>query len=307
MKLANLNLECNAVLAPIAGYSDVGFRKVCAELGAGLTYTEMVSAKGLCYGGEKSLELLCTTDSEKLKAVQIFGSDPYFMQKTAEHDAIQKFDLIDINMGCPVPKIVKIGEGSALLKNIPLAQEIVKATCKGAKPVSVKTRIGFEENSFVGVDFAKAMEDAGACAITIHGRTRAQMYSGKADWNAIAKIVASVNIPVFANGDVFCLQDYHDILNATGCDGVMLARGALGNPFLFAQIAGKTCTPSLKEIICEHIATMRQFHNENYVLSNFKKHLVCYAKGMPNGKQIKLQAFACQSTDELISTIEQYF
>ncbi|MEG1609205.1 MAG: tRNA dihydrouridine synthase DusB, partial [Clostridia bacterium] len=307
LKIANINLPSNAVLAPIAGFSDVGFRKICADLGASLTYTEMVSAKGLCYNGEKTLELLNTTASEKIVAVQIFGNDPDFMQRAAEHPALAKFDIIDINMGCPVPKIVKNGEGSALLNNIPLAQKVVEATCRAGKPVTVKTRIGFEQNSFVGVDFAKAMQDSGASAITIHGRTRAQMYSGKADWSAIAKIVQSVSIPVFANGDVFCKQDYIDIVEATGAAGVMIARGAIGNPFIFADISEKKTSATLQSVMLEHISTMRQFHPQQYVLNNFKKHLAAYAKGTPTAKEAKLKGFACESVDELLEVIKQYF
>ncbi|MEG1535604.1 MAG: tRNA dihydrouridine synthase DusB [Clostridia bacterium] len=308
MKLATLDLPSQAVLAPIAGYSDVGFRKICATLGAGLTYTEMVSAKGLCYDSENTLDLLATTDSEKLKAVQIFGAEPYYIEKATCHKSLEKFDLIDINMGCPMQKIVKNGEGSALLNKPELAEEVVRSACRGPKPVSVKIRLGFGENEFVAVDFAKRMQDAGACAITVHGRTRAQMYTGNADWEKIAQVAQAVTIPVFANGDVKSVDDFHKILQTTGAQGVMLARGALGHPTIFAEIAGKDITNiRLSDLIVTHLDTMLDFHSDKYVLNNFKKHIAYYSLGKRNAKQIKLTAYACHNCDELRDVIRTMF
>lgn len=295
------------VLAPIAGYSDVGFRKVCAERGADITYTEMISAKGLVYGSDKTEDLLNTTDSEKVKCVQIFGSEPYFIQKAVEHDALQKFDFIDINMGCPVPKIVKNGEGSALLENVPLACEVVKAALKGGKPVTVKFRLGVDEGHIVAVDFAKAMEDAGASALTVHGRTRKQLYSGKADWHKIAEVKRAVSIPVFANGDITDKTSYDEAMRITGCDGAMIARGALGNPKIFSDLKGITLEDySLKKDILTHLDTLLSFHRENYVLANFKKHIAYYTRGLKGQKQIKLSAFEAKSIEELRRVIEQF-
>lgn len=296
------------VFAPIAGYSDVGARKVSAMRGADMTYTEMVSAKGLVYGSEKTEDLLRTTESEKVKCVQIFGSEPYYISKAVEHKALAKFDVIDINMGCPVPKIVKNGEGSALLENIPLAQEVVKSARVAGKPVTVKYRIGVRDNNIIAVDFGKAMQDAGASAITVHGRTREQMYSGKADWNEIAKVKRAVDIPVFVNGDIVDRKSYQEAMETTGCDGAMIARGALGNPKIFSDVKGINIEGySLKQDILTHLQTMLEFHHPNFVACNFKKHLAYYCRGMRGQRQIKLDAYMCKSIDDIRGVIDRYF
>lgn len=296
------------VLPPIAGYSDVGFRKVCAMRGADMTYTEMISAKGLVYGSDKTEDLLHTTFSEKIKCVQIFGSEPDFIRRAVEHKALEKFDVIDINMGCPVPKIVRNGEGSALLENIPLACEVVKAALCGKRPVTVKFRIGVTSDKIIAVDFAKAMQDAGASAITVHGRTRAQLYSGKADWETIAKVKSAVDIPVYVNGDITDKASYDEAMRISGADGAMIARGALGNPLIFSEI--KNCVPdgySLKADILTHFDTLLEYHHPAYVLANFKKHIAYYCRGMQGQKQIKLAGFETKSIDEMRDVIEKYF
>ena len=296
------------VFAPIAGYSDVGMRRLCAMRGADMTVTEMISAKGLVYGSDKTEDLLHTTDSEKIKCVQIFGSEPYFISKAVEHKALEKFDVIDVNMGCPVPKIVKNGEGSALLENIPLAMQVVKAARIAGKPVTVKFRLGVTADKLLAIDFAKAMQDAGASAITVHGRTREQMYSGVADWDEIAKVKKAVAIPVFVNGDIVDKKSYDKAMQITDCDGAMIARGALGNPKIFSDIKGFEIKDySLKEDIILHLDTMLSFHHENYVAANFKKHLAYYCRGMRGQKEIKLAAFACKSADDIRQVIERYF
>lgn len=303
MKIKNLEINGEAVLAPIAGFSDVGFRAVCAEQGAAITYTEMASAKGLYYDkADKTKELLNTTEAEHIKAVQLFGSEPFFMSYAVKAPVIQKFDLIDINMGCPVPKVVKNNEGSALMTNIPFAQDIVKAAKDNTdKPVTIKMRLGFNEIN--AVEFAKAMEEAGADLITVHGRLRKEMYMGHSHWDEIEKVVKAVKIPVFANGDVETYQDFLDIKKQTGAAGVMIARGALGNPNIFAEIAGKPIR-SIKEMMLEHIEIMRQFHNEHYVHANFKKHMACYCKGKRGNKEIKQRAFESKTLDEMIQIIK---
>lgn len=302
MIIGNVNIPKGAFLAPIAGYSDVGFRCVCAECGASLTYTEMASAKGMYYEHkEKTNQLLYTTESEKLRACQIFGGEAYFIEQAVQNEVLQKFDIIDINMGCPVPKIVKNNEGSALMKDIKRAEEIVRAAKNAAKmPVTVKFRLGFDE--IIAPDFAKAMEQAGADAITVHGRTRKEMYSGFAHWDEIAKVVSSVKIPVIANGDVKSKEDYENILKQTGAQEVMIARGALGNPNIFADIKDLP-RKNLKELILKHIKVLLDHHDERYVLVNFRKHFVCYVKGINKNKELKKEAFECQSIDKLIELI----
>ncbi|MCR4875511.1 MAG: tRNA-dihydrouridine synthase family protein [Clostridia bacterium] len=304
MKIGNLQINGDVVLAPIAGYSDVGFRAICAKQGAAITYTEMASAKGLYYDkAAKTLELLNTTDDERIKAVQLFGSEPFFISYAVKAPVIEKFDLIDINMGCPVPKIVKNNEGSALLNNIPLAKDIIKAAKDNtSKPVTVKMRLGFD--TINAVEFALAMQEAGADLLTVHGRTRKEMYMGHSHWDEIAKVVKAVNIPVIANGDVESSQDYLDIKAQTGASGVMIARGALGNPNIFSQITGKEDRP-IKDMMLEHIEIMRQFHNEHYVHANFKKHMACYCKGKRGNKEIKQRAFESKDLQEMINIIKE--
>lgn len=305
MKIDGITLSSDALFAPIAGYSDVGLRSLCAEAGAGLTYTEMVSAKGLIYGNEHTEDLLHTTVRERVTAVQIFGSEPEIMARAAESKALEKFDIIDINMGCPVRKIVSNGEGSALLKNPSLAAEIVRTVRRAGKPVTVKFRIGFEKNSRTGVDFAKYMQDAGAAAITVHGRTREQFYEGKADRDYIAEVVRAVEIPVIANGDVHNKEDYEEMKAHTGAAGVMIARGALGAPQIFAEITGAPFGyATVRDIVLKHIEILSSFHSETYVVNNMKKHVAYYCKGLRGGKQLKLDAFAAKSLDELVNAVK---
>lgn len=306
MKIDELELKSDAVFAPIAGFSEVGLRALCAELGAGLTYTEMVSAKGLMYGNEHTEDLLHTTEYEKVKAVQLFGSDPEILARAAESRELGKFDIVDINMGCPVKKIVSNNEGSALLKNPSLAADIVRAVRRSGKPVTVKFRIGFEKNSRTGVDFARYMQDAGAAAVTVHGRTREQFYEGNADWDYIAEVVRAVDIPVIANGDVFSKEDYIKIKAHTGAAGVMIARGALGYPQIFSEITGTPCPyATVQDIALKHIDVLASFHSDIYVVNNMKKQIACYCKGLRGGKQLKLDVFKARNVAELKEIVKE--
>lgn len=306
MKIDELELKSDAVFAPIAGFSEVGLRALCAELGAGLTYTEMVSAKGLMYGNEHTEDLLHTTEYEKVKAVQLFGSDPEILARAAESRELGKFDIVDINMGCPVKKIVSNNEGSALLKNQSLAADIVRAVRRSGKPVTVKFRIGFEKNSRTGVDFARYMQDAGAAAVTVHGRTREQFYEGNADWDYIAEVVRAVDIPVIANGDVFSKEDYIKIKAHTGAAGVMIARGALGYPQIFSEITGTPCPyATVQDIALKHIDVLASFHSDIYVVNNMKKQIACYCKGLRGGKQLKLDVFKARNVAELKEIVKE--
>lgn len=239
MKIGNLTFENNIFLAPMAGVTDISFRGLCKEMGCGLVYTEMVSAKALYYGSENTQTLLRIADEEKPVAAQIFGREPDVMARICEEYLNNREDIciIDINMGCPAPKIVKNGEGSALMKEPELAYDIVRTIKKvSTKPVTVKFRKGFDEDNINAVEFAKGMEQAGADAIAVHGRTRKQMYQGKADWDIIKRVKDSVSIPVIGNGDVFSPEDAIRMKRTTNCDGIMIARGSQGNPWIFRQI-----------------------------------------------------------------------
>lgn len=314
MILGGLELLSNFLLAPLAGYTDVGFRKVCSKCGAGLTFTEMVSAKGLVYGNEKTDDLLHTTSDERYKCVQLFGSEPEFIYKAVKSDSIKTFDLIDINMGCPVPKIVKNGEGSALINDIGRAKEVVLAAKEKGVPVSVKTRLGFELNDFKAIEFAQAMQDVGVAFVTVHGRTKAQLYTGKSDYSKIAEVVKNVDMPIIANGDVTDIESAEQILNVTKASGVMIGRGALGNPFLFSYLAKQygydnavKCeyNKSLSLVASEHFQTLLEYHNERFALLNFKKQIPFYAKHTRNSKTLKLRAFTAESVEEMKDIINE--
>ena len=260
-----------ATLAPLAGYTDAGFRAVCSLCGAGAVYTEMISAKGLIYESEKTKDLLYSTPYERVSCAQIFGSDPYFIRAACEHKIMDKFALIDINMGCPVPKIVKNGEGSALLNNPSLAQEVVRAAVKSGRRITVKCRTGFSSSKNCA-EFVKMMEDAGALAVTVHGRTREQYYSGKADLDPIKEAVQAVKIPVIANGDIKDRKSAEYALEYTGAAGVAVGRGALGNPFVFARIAVDEPPMSVQQAIERHIDILLEIYPEHKVVNDMKKH-----------------------------------
>ena len=237
LKIGNVSLDGNIVLAPMAGVTDLPFRLLCKEQGADLICTEMVSAKGIFYNNKNTEDLLRIDDRERPVSLQLFGSDPDIISEMAKKIEHRNFDILDINMGCPVPKVVNNGEGSALLKNIPLAAKIIEKTVKAIdKPVTVKFRKGFGADEVQAIEMAKAAEAAGAAAVAVHGRTREQYYSGKADWEIIAKVKDTVSIPVIGNGDIFTPEDAKNMMEQTNCDGVMIGRGAQGNPWIFHQI-----------------------------------------------------------------------
>ncbi|MGN0824744.1 MAG: tRNA dihydrouridine synthase [Candidatus Coproplasma sp.] len=308
MQLKRINIGAiqtpnNVFVAPLAGYTNSPFRVLCQALGAGLTYTEMVSAKGLCYGSENTSELLKITDGYSgIKAVQLFGSEPDFMRRAATDKEIEPFELIDINMGCPVPKIFKNGEGSALLADISKAQSLVKAAKASGKAVTVKFRIGITEEKLVTRNFAVAMEDAGADLITIHGRTRDKIYSGDVNFNEIAKAKAAVKIPVIANGGVFSVQDADRIINETGADGVMVARGALYNPFLIAELTN-TSVDDKKQLVLKQIEDCYNNYDYRYSTVTLRKMLAMYAKGARNATKLRTALIACTIKEQIVDVL----
>lgn len=286
-------MNAKFVLAPMAGYSDVGFRQVCADYGADLTFTEMLSAQAMKYESEKTKSLAFRGDDEKQVIAQIFGKDASVMAEAVQNPILQNFEGIDINMGCPAPKIIKNGEGSALLKNLPLASKII-SECKkvvGDKTLSVKVRIGFDFNNISQI--AKMCEESGADFITVHGRTARQMYSGSVDYDAIATAKNSVQIPVYGNGDIVDEKSYQKML-LTGVDGVMIGRGAVGSPWIFSILNHNGDKIDAFESIKKHVQLLRKIYPEKFLNLYLRKHFLAYASKMHASSQIK-QKLALQS------------
>lgn len=299
IKIGKLHTENNVFLAPLAGYTNAPFRDMCFNLGAGLTFTEMVSAKGLCFGSEKTKELLFVSNGYGgVKACQIFGNDPYYMRKACESEALAPFDLIDINMGCPVPKIYKNGEGSALLGDFPLAAKIIKECKKSGKYISVKFRIGLDSSSICGGQFARLCEDAGADMISVHGRTRDKVYAGEVDFSEIAAAKRAVNIPVIANGGVFCKKDAEKLYENTGADGIMVARGAMYKPWIFAEITGREI-PDKKDIVWGQLQKTRKIYGERFACVFMRKMIGFYLKGTPNAAETRERLFKANTCEEV--------
>lgn len=296
-------------LAPMAGVTDKPFRAICARMGCGLTYTEMASAKGLFYGGERTQELLYAAPEEGRYAVQIFGREPQLMADMAKRICEeQRVALIDINMGCPAPKITGNGEGSALMRDLPRAARVIEAVCRECPvPVTVKMRKGWDENSINAPELAEIAQDCGAAAVTVHGRTRQQFYAGKADWDIICRVKGSVSIPVIGNGDVFCAADAWRMKEETGCDGVMVARGAQGNPFIFEELAaalrGEPYTPPDDERRLEmalyHARELIACKGERRGIREMRKHVAWYCKGMRGAAALRERVNRCESYGEL--------
>lgn len=304
LSIGNFKVSNNVFLAPMAGYTDFSFRKLAISLGYGLCSTELVSAKGLEYKSEGSNKLLRCDNYNKTSA-QIFGSEPYFMRSACEGEYLRNFSVIDINMGCPVPKVYKNGEGSALLNDIKKAENIVKECVKSGKNITVKIRIGLKEGDDIATDFTKMAEDSGAKLVTIHGRVRENYYSGQVDYNAIYKAKKSVSIPVIANGGIFSIEDANKMLEETGADGIMIARGAFDNPFLICELLGEKSPYSLKEFIVRHIEGLRGNYGEKRASLEFRKFVGCYLKGIPYIKENKIKLLTSNSTQEMIDIINQ--
>ncbi len=300
VKIGNITLENNVFLAPLAGYTNYAFRRLCKGYGAGLCYTEMVSAKGLKYGSENTQELLFTDENEGACAVQIFGREPDTMRAACEHERLEPFPIVDINMGCPVPKIYKNGEGSALLEEPLLAEKIVKECVKSGKIITVKFRIGVCAEKLVTAEFAKRMEGAGASLVTVHGRTKDKMYSGEVNYQEIAAAKKAVKIPVIANGGVFSNADAEQLLERTGADGVMVARASLFDPQVFCDLTGRA-RESKRAMFDKQMEWTRQVCDERFTTVFMRKMAAFYVKGERGAAAYKEKLFAAKTPDEILS------
>lgn len=309
LKIGNVLLENNLILAPMAGVTDLPFRLLCKEQGAGLICTEMVSAKAIYFKNKNTESLMEIDERERPVSLQLFGSEPDLMAEIARQIEPRNFDILDINMGCPVPKVVNNGEGSALMKNPKLVHEIVSKVSKAIqKPVTVKIRKGFTEDSVNAVEIAKILEDAGAAAVAVHGRTREQYYSGQADWEIIRKVKEAVSIPVIGNGDVDSPQKAEALVKETGCDGIMIGRAVQGNPWLFSRILHYQQTGELlpgpgmeeiKEMILRH-AKMQLEYKGNYMgMREMRKHVAWYTTGMPHSASVRRMVNEVESYEQL--------
>lgn len=316
LKIGNVELKNNLILAPMAGVTDLPFRLLCKRQGVGLLCMEMVSAKAIHYNNKNTEALMEIHEEERPVSLQLFGSDPYIMSEIAKRIEERPFQILDINMGCPVPKVVNNFEGSALMKDPKKVREIVTQTVKAIKkPVTVKIRKGFDEDNVNAVEIAKIIEDSGAKAIAVHGRTRQQYYSGVADWDIIRKVKENVSIPVIGNGDVDSPQSAKKLLEETGCDGIMIGRGVRGNPWLFDQIQkyletgvqiDKPSLVEIKEMILEHARLSVKYKGEYIGIREMRKHTAWYTAGCPGSAKLRSRVNEIESLSSLILLLDEY-
>ena len=315
LKIGNVELKNPYILAPMAGVTDLPFRLLCKEQGAGLLCMEMVSAKAIQYNNQNTKALLEIHPEEEPVSLQLFGSDPNVISEIAKRIEELPFSILDINMGCPVPKIVKNGEGSALMNQPKLVHEIVRKTAKAIqKPVTVKIRKGFNDESINAVEIAKIIEDAGGAAVAVHGRTREQYYSGKADWDIIRQVKEAVKIPVIGNGDVVSGESALAMMTETGCYGVMIGRGAQGNPWIFSQLIEyektgvmpkRPSSKELKEMMLRHARLQIEYKGEYLGVREMRKHVAWYTTGLPNSAKLRGEINAVESYEELEKLLEE--
>ena len=316
LQIGDVILKNNVILAPMAGVTDLPFRLLCKEQGAGLLCMEMVSAKAIYYNNKNTETLMQIEPEERPVSLQLFGSDPVIMSEMAKRIEDRPFDILDINMGCPVPKVVNNGEGSALMKNPGLVRKIVTSVSKAIKkPLTVKIRKGFDENNINAVEIAKIIEDSGAAAVAVHGRTRQQYYSGKADWDIIRQVKEAVSIPVIGNGDVDSPQKAKQMLEETGCDGVMVGRAAEGNPWIFREISHYLDTgellprPSLeevKEMILRHASLQLEYKGEYTGMREMRKHVAWYTAGFPHSARLRGAVNEIESMEQLMVLLDAW-
>ncbi len=314
MRIGNVTLENNVILAPMAGVTDLPFRLLCKEQGAGLLCMEMVSAKAIYYRNKNTETLMEIDERERPVSLQLFGSDADIMSEMAKKIEERPFDILDINMGCPVPKVAGNGEGSALMKNPELVREIVSKVVKAIeKPVTVKIRKGFDDAHVNAVEIAKIIEDCGAAAVAVHGRTREQYYSGQADWEIIRQVKEAVSIPVIGNGDVTGPESAKKMIEETGVDGIMIGRAARGNPWIFGQIRDYLETgilpekPSLEEVqkmMLRHAAMQLEYKGEYTGIREMRKHVAWYTAGYPNSAKLRAKINEVESYEELVELLK---